>query len=209
MRGPAYIILAVLTCLALPAASQAFLADKIEAVVNEKVITKSEVDRAARAEAGRRGEDAGGPEAGLWAEALDALIDRTFLLEEARRFNLVQVSGGEVEQALAAVKKGFGTEEEYRRALEEDEMTEEELKEDIEDRLLAAKYVDRRVKSIVNVTLDEQRKFYEENRDRFGGRPFEEAQAGINELLAEREAAGKLDEYLKELRRKARVKIYH
>ena len=124
--------------LATPASARAYLVDRVEAVVNGRVITMSEVDRAVRAEALRRGVKTEGDCNKLRTEALGVLIDRTLLLEEARRFNIVQVSDEEVERAFETVRKGFSSDSEFRKALRQDDLTEEGLKNDLRDQILTA-----------------------------------------------------------------------
>jgi parvulin-like peptidyl-prolyl isomerase len=199
-------ILAALLLL-LPSVSQAFQVDRVEAVVNGKVITRSEVERALEVEALRQGVNTEEAVEKLRGEVLNTLIDRTLLLGEARRFNIVSVSEEEVEKALETVKKKFGTEDEFQNALKEDDMTVEELKDDLRDQILAAKYVDRRVKFFIRVTLDEQKNYYLQNRDKFAGKEFDEVNDEIYNLLVEKETDKKLEEYIKDLRAKSEIII--
>ena len=187
--------------------SSGFLIDRIEAVVNDSVITKSEVDKAYEAEVLRLEAQGKKPAPGLRKEVLDSLINRILILEEAKKFNLVQVTEGDVEKAFDSIKQGFPSEEAFLSTLNKEDITPAELKKNLSDQILAAKYIDRRIKSSVRVTLDDQKKYYDENRDKFGDKSFNEVQEKINGLLNEEEAGRKLDDYLNELRAKSSIQL--
>jgi len=199
-------ILAVLllTCAAI---AQADIVDRVEAVVNGKVITRYEVEKAMEVEALRRGVVSSEDSAKLRTEVLDTLIDRLLLLDEARKFNIVQVTSGEVDKALETIKKGFASQDEFEEALKKDEMTEEELRDDISDQILVAKYVDRRIKYFVRVTIDDQKEYYKQNVDKFGGKSFDEVNEEVYNLLLEMATDKKLEEYLRDLRAKSEIII--
>lgn len=202
--GMAGIILVMVVVL-LPAAAYPYLIDRIEAVVGDEVINRSELDRVVRSEARRRGvEDAAGL-ARLRKQALDALIDKKLILADARRFNLVDVPEPDVDAAVQSVKSGYDSTEDFYAALAEDEMTLKELREELKDQILAVKYVDRRVKFFVRVTLDDQKKYYEEHIGSFGGRGFSDVQEHIYDLLVEKKTNEKLDEYLDGLRERTKI----
>lgn len=187
--------------------SSGFLIDRIEAVVNDRVITKSEVDKAYESEVLRLEAQGKEPASGLRKEVLDSLINRILILDEAKKFNLVQVTEGEVEKAFDSIKQGFPSEEAFLSTLKNEGITPAELKENLKDQILAAKYIDRRVKSFLRITLDDQKKYYDENRNKFGDKSFNEVQEEINGLLTEKEAGRKLDDYLNEIRGKSSIQM--
>jgi parvulin-like peptidyl-prolyl isomerase len=187
----------------------AYVLDRIDAVVNGRVITKSEVDKAVEVESLSGGAKTGKTVQELRKEALDSMIDRILILEEARKFNIVTVTDEEVEKAYESIKKGFSSDTEFEKALKKDEITTDELKDNLRDQILALKYIDRRIKFFIRVGLDEQKKYYEDNKDKFGGKGFDEVHDQIYDLLVEKETGRKLEEYIKELRSKAKITIYH
>ncbi|MGA2191859.1 MAG: SurA N-terminal domain-containing protein [Nitrospirota bacterium] len=186
-----------------------YVIDRIEAVVNDTVITKSEVDRAVEMDLLKRSE--AGEKAGskLRDEVVESMIDRILILEDARKFNIVQVTPEEVEKAYESIRSGFPSKASFLDALKKDEITEDELKANLRDQILALKYVDRRVKTFIRVPLDEQKRYYDEHKEQFGGKSFDDVHDEIYKLLVEEETNKKLDEYLKELRSKARITVYH
>ena len=187
--------------------AKAFLIDRIEAVVNDKVITRSEVNSAYDAEVLRLDAEGKKPAPGLRKEVLDSIVNRILILEDAKKFNLVQVTEEEVEKSYESVRKGFPSDEAFTAALKKEDITPVELKDNLRDQLLAAKYVDRRVKSFVRVTLEDQKKYYEANRDRFGDKAFDSVQEEIDRLLVEKEADMKLDDYINDLRSKSSIQV--
>jgi len=193
--------------LALTGEAAAFVIDRIEAVVNGRVITRSELGSAYDAEVLRLEAEGKNPAPGLHTEILDSLINRILILEDARKFNLVQVTDEEVDKAYNTVRQGFPSEEVFLSALSKEGITPAELKENLRDQILAAKYVDRRIKSFVRVTIEDQKKYYDENRTRFGDESFEKVQEEINDLLVEKESGKKLDDYLGELRAKSSIQL--
>jgi parvulin-like peptidyl-prolyl isomerase len=200
-------IAAILFVFALAVPAAAYVIDRVEAVVDGSPITKSEVDRAL--EEAKRASGGKEPDpASLRGAVLNSLIDRRLLLAEARKFNLVQVTDKEVQEAFDSVKSRYRSKEEFEAALAQDEMTQDELKENLRDQLLALKYVDRRVKYFVRVTLDEQRKYYDQNKDAFGAKSFGDVQEQIYDLLVEKKTTEKLDDYIKELRSKSRITVH-
>ncbi|MHB8173719.1 MAG: SurA N-terminal domain-containing protein [Nitrospirota bacterium] len=197
-------LIIIFSLAAVPPASLAYLLDKIEAVVNDHVITKSDVDRAVEVEKTK-----GTPEANRLAreKALDSLIDQALLIDEARKFNLATVTPEEVEEAFKQIRAKYPDEKAFEAALEKDEITRAELKNNLRDQILVVKYVDRRIRAFVRVTPDEEKKYYERHEKDFAAKSFTEAEPDIKRLLTERETNRKLDEYLRDLKSKADIII--
>ncbi len=197
-------LIIIFSLAAVPPASLAYLLDKIEAVVNDHVITKSDVDRAVEVE-----KTEGTPEANRLAreKALDSLIAQALLIDEARKFNLATVTPEEVEKAFKQIRAKYPDEKAFEAALEKDEITRDELKNNLRDQILVVKYVDRRIRAFVRVTPDEEKKYYERHEKDFAAKNFTEAEPDIKRLLTERETNRKLDEYLRDLKSKADIII--
>jgi hypothetical protein len=179
--------------------------DGIEAVVDGEVIATSELDSAVALRAGRSGlgEDV---DEGFRQGVLESMIDRILLLNEAAEFNIVEVSEDEVDAAMNSLVERFGSAEALADELGRGEMTLQELRDNVRDQIIAVKYVDRRIRFFVRVTLDDQKRYYEENAQGFGVQPFYEVADEIREILVERGTNAKLGEYLDALRKKADVR---
>jgi exonuclease I len=184
----------------------AYVIDKVAAVVNDHVITMSDVDRAVQVEKSEAS-GAGKDESALRKAALDSLINRALLLDDARKFNLAQVTPAEVEQAFMKVKNGYPDEKSFEEALKREGITQDELKYNLRDQILVVKYVDLRIRAFVLVTPDEEKKYYEEHKKDFGTRDFAEVEPEIKRLLTEQKTDKKLAEYLRDLKKDANIII--
>ena len=184
----------------------AYILDKVDAVVNDHVITMSDVNRAVQVEKTETSV-AGKDESALRKAALDSLINRALLLDEAHKFNLAQVTPEEVEQAFVKVKSRYPDEKSFEESLRKEEITQDELKVNLHDQILVIKYVDRRIRAFVLVTPDEEKKYYEEHKMDFGARDFAEAEPEIKRLITEQRTDKKLYEYLRDLKTKADIII--
>lgn len=199
------IIFIAALCIFIASPAAAYIVDEVEAVVNGTVITKSEVDKAYEVEALKDKEAGRKPSPGLRQQVLKTLVDRTLLLDEARKFGTGQVTDEDVNKAYEKVKAGFPGEAAFMDALKKEEITPEELKENLRGQLLSANFVENRIKFFVRVTIEDEKEFYEKNKDKFNGRPFVDVQEEIHNLLIEKDTNLKLDEYLKELKSKAKI----
>jgi len=184
----------------------AYVLDKVDAVVNDHVITMSDVDSAVQVEK-TDASAAGKDESALRKAALDSLINRELLLDEARKFNLVQVTQEEVEQAFKKVKSRYPDEKSFEEALQREGINDDGLKDNLRDQILVIKYVDRRIRAFVLVTPDEEKSYYDEHKKDFGTMEFAEAEPEIKRLITELRTDKKLDEYLRDLKTKANIII--
>ena len=75
------------------------------------------------------------------------------------------------------------------------------------EQLVVAKYVDRRIKFFLRVSLEDQNKYYETHGEKFSGKSFDEVSGEIYKLLADKEADRKLEEYVWEIRLKSDIVI--
>jgi hypothetical protein len=184
----------------------AYVIDKVVAVVNDHVITMSDVDRAVQVEESESS-GAGKDESALRKAALDSLINRALLLDDARKFNLAQVTPDEVEKAFLKVKSRYPDEKSFEEALQRDGINDGELKENLSDQILVVKYVDLRIRAFVLVTPEEEKKYYGEHKEDFGNRDFAQVEPEIKRLITEQKTDKKLDEYLRDLKTKADIII--
>jgi hypothetical protein len=68
-------------------------------------------------------------------------------------------------------------------------------------------YVDFKVRALIRVSESDVETFYKENAGQFSGKDYEEARGEIEKYLTEKEVNERLKETLKELRKKAYIKI--
>lgn len=149
-----------------PAAPQgspaAVVVDRIAAVVNNEVITLSEVDSQLPGPTVSQEE-----RARLRRETLDRLIEATLVSQEAARANIT-VTDQEVDAEMAAVREREKlSEEEFIRALAQEGLTLTEYRSRLRDNIRRAKVVSRMVRGSLTIPDARLREYYEQHKDRF------------------------------------------
>jgi len=174
--GAALLLLQLLAAGLLPAAAQnAAVAgsadpDRVVATVNGEPILARQVDAAADADRKRRylGDDLTAEERRfLRRRALERLIGRELLYQAAKRDGM-KVSRRVLDEQLAATRPEFASDEVYKLYLEKAGLTEEEMRRQVEHRLLSEAYA-QEITDSVQVSEADARKAHEEDRSRFAG----------------------------------------
>ena len=140
--------------IAIPSAG-AETVNRIAAVVNEDVITEADVssrvaallDDEGTARTNARPEE-------IHQAVLQRLIEQRLLLQEAKKAN-VTVGPEEVDARLEELRERAGTDVQFRRALDEAELTEEQLKEKLREQLMIQKLIDEKVRTTIVVSPQE------------------------------------------------------
>jgi peptidyl-prolyl cis-trans isomerase SurA len=156
--------------------------DRIAAVVNQDVITLSDVQEAVLQQAVAVAASRGGlrPQAGdpafaaaaLTPEALSQqlhrLIDRQLQEQEAEQHGIT-VTDAELHQALEDIKtrNRFASDEALATALAAEGLTVEQYRRQLRSELLAAKLVNREVRSTVVLLPEEVRRYYDQHPEEF------------------------------------------
>lgn len=136
--------------------------DRIAAVVNDQVITLSEVE--GQLPPGRL---AGEQREKARREALERLIEATLITQEAARANIT-VSQQEVDAEIAAVRERERlSQEDLVRALAAEGLTFEEYRERLADNIRRAKAVSRLVRGALTIPDARLKAYYEANLARF------------------------------------------
>jgi peptidyl-prolyl cis-trans isomerase C len=152
-----------------------FAADKkapadMVAVVNGTIITQGDFDRVLNYElrrAAQRGQqipDAQRPK--IQNSILDSLIVGELLFQESKKKG-IQVKPETVTEQLTNVKKRFPSEAEFKKALEENKMTESKIKADIKRDMVIQQLLDKEVNQKVQISDEESKAFYDTNPQRF------------------------------------------
>ena len=140
------------------------------AVVNGTIITQGEFDRVLdyelrrAAQSGQQIPDAQMP--AIKNNILDSLIVAELLFQESKKQE-IEVKPETVTEQLAAVKQRFPSEAEFKKALEENKLTESKIKADIERDLAIQQLLDKEVDQKVKITDDESKAFYDSNPQLF------------------------------------------
>ena len=155
-------------------------AERIAAIVNKTVILSSEVDEQTRQAAARYGVNPADSvnTAKLRREVLNQLIEKEVILAEATRLGVTvspkDVTEG-VDQEIGALKERVGGEEQFRKALAQENTTEPALRKkyepEVREQLMIMRTIGREVQSKTQVTDAEVRAYYNANRDSIGKRP--------------------------------------
>ena len=157
-------LVAVLIQLALAGTGLAEVVDRIVAVVNDEIITMSELQNMTKAIETQSGIKPTGPDVKkIQRDMLEALIDRKLAKVEAKRRGIV-VSDKEVNAALARFKQrsNIPDDETLAKALSHDGLSLKEFKQQIADQLIQDQLLALVVGGKVTVSDAEVRRIYEE-----------------------------------------------
>lgn len=100
---------------------------------------------------------------------LNTMINELLFLQEAVRMRL-EVSDSEIQKFVTSLVKQYGSQKALQEALKAQGYTEDTFRKERKRALLRQKLVDREFGKELDVSDDEVRQFYRENRDEFPGR---------------------------------------
>lgn len=173
---------------AVPASQE--IVDRIVAVVNNDIITLSQLNRVTRpyreqvAAASRSDEERKQRIASLEREMLHQLIDRTLARQEAAKHQ-ISVSDADVQTALDNFKRQNNLNQEaLEKGLEAEGITQEEYRERIRDDILQSMLINRAVRSRVIVTQADIEAYYDAHPEKFKG----DAKYHLRNILVETES---------------------
>ena len=151
-------------------AAPAEVVERILAVVNDEVITKSEVDQMAKAMQGQPGVKLPSNPKDLQKELLEALIMQKLAKAEAKRRGIT-VSDKEVDQAFAEFKKrnNIDSDDVLAKALAKEGMTIKGLKQQISDQMTQERLVGIVAAGKAVVTEKDVHDFYDKEYPKTGG----------------------------------------
>jgi foldase protein PrsA len=122
------------------------------------------------------------------ADILDSLITNKVIEMEASK-EKVKVTGNEIDDELTKLQESYGGEEAFASALEQNQVSMDKIREDIEIYLLAEKMIG----TSIEVTEEEMKTYFEENKESFD----QQEQVKASHILVEdEETAKKLKEEL-------------
>lgn len=146
----------------------AFTRTETAASINGEKITKEELDSKLTEMYG--------------AETLDSLVTNKVIEMEAAK-EKVKVTGNEIDEELAKLEESYGGEEAFEAALEQNQVTMDRIREDIEIYLLAEKMIG----ASIDVSEEEMKTYFEENKASFD----QKEQVKASHILVEDEATAK------------------
>lgn len=116
------------------------------------------------------------------ADILDSLITNKVIEMEAAK-EKVKVTGNEIDDELTKLQESYGGEEAFAAALEQNQVSMEKIREDIEIYLLAEKMIG----ASIDVTEEEMKTYFEENKESFD----QKEQVKASHILVEDEETAK------------------
>lgn len=163
-----YAIFLLLPLLGAPAGAE--VVDRIVAVVNDQIITLSELEQAAKSFQSMAGLDQKGRDSKAFQrEVLEALIDRKLAQAEAKRRGIA-VADKELDQALKDFKERNHLLDEaaLNQALAKAGLTLKELRQQISDQIMQEHLIQLEVGGKVTVSEADIRRFYNEHAQKGG-----------------------------------------
>jgi foldase protein PrsA len=115
-------------------------------------------------------------------DTLDSLVTNKMIEMEAKK-EKVKVTGNEIDEELTKLQESYGGEEAFTSAQEQNNVSMDKIREDIEFYLLAEKLIEPEI----SITDEEMKTYFEENKDSFD----EKEQVKASHILVEDEATAK------------------
>ncbi len=159
----------------LSTASNASVVDRIVAVVNDDIITLTELNKAVSPyvdkinSAGYSSEKRKEILYKIKKDMLDRMIDKMLTDQEVKRLHIT-VTDQEVDNAIERLKQSQSmTQEDLEKALKQNGMTLKEYREKMRREILRPKLINYEIKSKVVVTDQDIKKYYNEHKQEFAG----------------------------------------
>jgi len=141
-------------------------------------------------------------------EVLQKIIDRRLLLKEAEKFKITETSqdNKNIQKVLQDIKESSG-EDKFNRLLQEYELKETDLLNLIKNRIIVERFIDFRINFFVVVSDDAIKAYYNDHRDEYGDKVLDDVSEQIKAILFKTESNRRLEDYLDQLRRNAKISI--
>jgi|GEM_PF-6959168 len=186
--------------------------DATVAIVNGTEITQAELTRTEEQLAQSQGTTTASLSAEAKAEledrALEALITQT-LVRQAVESSGLTAAAADIEGQIAEIKKQFKTEAEYSAALLQENLTEEQLREQVGERMVTDAYLSANLDlDDITVTDAEIEAYYQES---IKGSPvfpqLEEVKEQIRGMVLQQKQQAKFMEHVEKLKAEAEVEV--
>ncbi len=178
----------------------------VVARVNGEAVSKAEFENAVRMLESRAGQGVPFEKRDeVYRQVLDQLVGYKLLVQETRVRKLT-VADTEVDAQVGQIRQRFPSEEAFTKALAEQKVTLEKLKQDTKTQILITKIIDAEVTPKISVTDKDIDGFYEQNKQRFNEPEAVRASHILirfppnADAAAKKQARDKADEILKKLK---------
>ncbi len=148
-----------------------FAENALVAIVNNDVITSKDLEdftnfMAVQYRAQYSGEELQKKLSGMRKDLLDKLIEDRLILQEAKKAK-IEVNQARVDARINEVKKHYGTDADFQRALAEQGLSQSDVETHIREQMLMYQLVESKIKSKVLVKPTEVTQFYADNIKEF------------------------------------------
>jgi len=208
--SPVRVLIAVIAISLAIMALRADVVDQIAAVVDEEVITFSDLQWLIDF----RGFDVpADPQQrrDFYLSILDQVIDQKLIAMEAEQTPIITITDQDVEAQIAAYKKRFASEEEFRGKLAEMQMSPYEFRQLIRRQLAVNEFIEKRFKPFIIVLPNDIEQYYREQflpKLKELNQPIpalEVVEESIRQIMTEQRTNEELERWLRTARRRARV----
>lgn len=170
MRKLNFLILGFMFCI-LNFTLTGFAEDRIVAVVNNDVITQSDLNGFINFMRLQLAQELKGRELenkiqSMKLDLLDRLIEDRLILQEAKRNNF-RIDPSRVKSRVEEIKRRYPSEAEFQKALSRQGMVQADLEKKLEEQMLMYNIIEVKVRSKIIVNPSEVTDFYEKNRAEF------------------------------------------
>jgi len=206
LSGLSPIFFCFLLLLSFTGISQGVIIDKIAAIVNESVITQSELDAMEKLDLRLSGLPRKN-------SILQERIDHHLALQQLKTQPPVILSEEEVDSALKSFEIRHGGEEGLMAFLNSIGMNRDDLILEIRNQLSIRKFIRDRFRPFVNITIEDAEDYYEKVYKPAAEMlakevpPFAEVFGEIQNLMVESKVQDQLAEWLQTLRKQARINV--
>lgn len=206
LSGLSPVLFCILLVLSFPLTTAAVIIDKIAAIVNEDVITQSELDAMEKLDlrlSGLPRRDS----------ILQERIDHHLALQQLKTQPPVLLSDEELQSAFNSFEIRRGGDEQLMVFLTSIGMNREDLIQEIRNQLSVRKFIRDRFRPFVNITIEDAEDYYEKVYKPAGEMlakdvpPFAEVFGEIQNLMVESKVQDHLAEWLQNLRKQARINV--
>lgn len=160
-------------------------------MVNNKPVTRIELNKAMSEKYGK--------------QVLEEIINEKLLADEIKKQGIM-ITDDEVKGEIDKITKEYGSEENFKSALEQYGLTLETAKESIKKNLGFKKLVEKTSK--IEITDEAISKYFEENKTIYAGKKLEEVKETIRESLYQQELYQKSQELFTGVRESAKVNSF-
>jgi hypothetical protein len=189
--------------------------DRIAVRLDNQVITQSEILRELRLTAFLNG-DSLDFSTGSRKKAADRLIEQRLIRKEMEPAQYVEAGPAEVESMLKEVRaQRFHDAEEYRKALEKYDITEQDVKAHLIWQVAFLHFIDLRFRSGIQVTDDEIRKYFDKELPELQKKAGTDNTISFNDLrdkleqnLTDQRIDKQVDEWLAQTRKRTRIEFF-